>query len=245
MYQEHGEAGIERQLPEGIADARQSIWISYADLKAARRDERALTRFDRHHMLAAPRFGWESAKIGAGPPPVLTHLGWLCLYHGVAGRPGPVGADGARENQLRYAAGVMILDRADPRRILYRARRPLLRPAAGRERVGIMPNVVFPTGMDPRGAHGPWARVDVYYGMADTAIGAAALYLPARLPPLWGRCLRGRELIPASMPSGKTAEFESIAFVTVLRLAQVGAGAIRGEREATAQRGRQRRVGES
>ena len=46
-------------------------------------------------------------------------------------------------------------------------------------RIGIVPNVVFPTGLDPsaRGA------VDVYYGMADARIGAARVALPSTLPP--------------------------------------------------------------
>ena len=40
-----------------------------------------------------------------------------------------------------------------------------------------MPNVVFPTGIDLREN----GRVDIYYGMADAAIGVARLDLPAQL----------------------------------------------------------------
>ena len=43
---------------------------------------------------------------------------------------------------------------------------------------GVVPNVVFPTGVDDRGE----GRVDVYYGMADLRIGAARLQVPDELP---------------------------------------------------------------
>ena len=45
------------------------------------------------------------------------------------------------------------------------------------ERVGIVPNVVFPTGIDMRES----GRVDIYYGMADAAIGVARLVIPLQL----------------------------------------------------------------
>jgi beta-1,2-mannobiose phosphorylase / 1,2-beta-oligomannan phosphorylase len=72
-----------------------------------------------------------------------------------------------------YSAGAMILDQADPRIVRYRSSEPVLMPEVESEQAGLVPNVVFPTGIDVR-AHG---RVDVYYGMADTAIGVASLTL--------------------------------------------------------------------
>jgi predicted GH43/DUF377 family glycosyl hydrolase len=71
----------------------------------------------------------------------------------------------------------MLLDIDDPRTIIYRSSTPILAPETDDERAGIVPNVVFPTGIDPR-ANG---RVDIYYGMADAAIGVARIDLPARL----------------------------------------------------------------
>jgi predicted GH43/DUF377 family glycosyl hydrolase len=41
----------------------------------------------------------------------------------------------------------------------------------------MVPNVVFPTGID---AHAG-GRVDIYYGMADAAIGVARLDIPVQL----------------------------------------------------------------
>jgi len=57
--------------------------------------------------------------------------------------------------------------------VLYRSPRPLLEPQTESERAGIVDNVVFPTGIDPRPDLG--ARIfDTYYGMADFRVGAAA-----------------------------------------------------------------------
>lgn len=50
------------------------------------------------------------------------------------------------------------------------------------ERRGIVPNVVFPTGIDRRDDLGLPDRFDVYYGMADNRIGVARLDLPDILP---------------------------------------------------------------
>lgn len=45
--------------------------------------------------------------------------------------------------------------------------------------MGMVPNVVFPTGVDTPRASG----IDVYYGMADARMGVARLTLAAVLPP--------------------------------------------------------------
>jgi beta-1,2-mannobiose phosphorylase / 1,2-beta-oligomannan phosphorylase len=54
---------------------------------------------------------------------------------------------------------------------------PLLEPEVPDEREGVVPNVVFPTAIDPRGQ----GEADVYYGMADARIGAFRLTM-GRLP---------------------------------------------------------------
>jgi predicted GH43/DUF377 family glycosyl hydrolase len=63
-----------------------------------------------------------------------------------------------------------------PDRILYRSPQPVLTPESSEERKGVVDNVVFPTGLDPRPDLGD--RVyDVYYGMGDYSIGAARLFV--------------------------------------------------------------------
>ncbi|WP_394772553.1 hypothetical protein [Mucilaginibacter sp.] len=53
-------------------------------------------------------------------------------------------------HELRYAAGLIILDKEYPQRILYRSPNPVLSPDFPEERVGLIANVVFPTGIDRR-----------------------------------------------------------------------------------------------
>jgi len=57
-------------------------------------------------------------------------------------------------------------------KVLWRTPSALLDPQTPQERDGIVPNVVFPTGIDPRGD----GDADVFYGMADSRIGVARLH---------------------------------------------------------------------
>jgi predicted GH43/DUF377 family glycosyl hydrolase len=83
---------------------------------------------------------------------------------------------------LRYSAGALVLKRDRPEEILYRSRRPVLAPRSGDESIGLVPNVVFPTGIDRRDDLGLPDRFDVYYGVADDRIAVATLTVPRRLP---------------------------------------------------------------
>jgi predicted GH43/DUF377 family glycosyl hydrolase len=64
----------------------------------------------------------------------------------------------------------MILDAADPSKVLARTSEPILTPETEAETSGTVPNVVFPTAIE---------EVDgvryVFYGMADSKIGVARL----------------------------------------------------------------------
>lgn len=105
---------------------------------------------------------WQCLKIGAGTVPFLTSMGWLMFYHGVI----------RTCNGYRYSMGAAILDKDDPRRVLYRTRDYLLAPAASYELVGDVPNVVFPCAALTDGK-----RVAVYYGAADTTVCMAFGYV--------------------------------------------------------------------
>jgi predicted GH43/DUF377 family glycosyl hydrolase len=161
--------------PDGIAETRPGIWISYAPLEAVRDDLGNLRFWHNHQFLAGSQQPWESLKIGGGTPPVLTEHGWMTIYHGVDGTIRP-GVD--HQPEVRYCAGVLVLDHEDPRRVLYRSSTPILAPDLAEERTGIVDNVVFPTAVDVR-ANG---RIDVYYGMADARIGVARMNVPRTLP---------------------------------------------------------------
>jgi beta-1,2-mannobiose phosphorylase / 1,2-beta-oligomannan phosphorylase len=154
--------------PPGLGDERPSIWVSFTPADAVDRDLRRLQVLDQHRPLAGPERPWEGLKIGAGPPPVWTPDGWLLLYHGVSGRLDPTEL---RQRQLTYRTGAMLLDPTDVTRVRWRSPEPLLSPETAEELHGVVPRVVFPTGLDPL----PDGRAHVYYGMADTRVGAALL----------------------------------------------------------------------
>ena len=168
-----------RRAPSRVVDPdRESIWMSYCPMPSGPREPTHLGLFNSHRRLAEPASAWERLKIGGGTPPLLTRHGWLVVYHGVSEVSGPRGGDA----HLCYSAGVMVLAREHPRRVLYRSAEPVLTPQSPHERQGTVANVVFPTGIDRRDDLGEPNRCDVYYGMADRRIGVARLDIPESLP---------------------------------------------------------------
>ena len=155
-------------LHRPVNEERPGIWISFAASADVDRDPRLLLNLGQHRRVAGPEQPWEDLKVGAGPPAVRTPEGWLLIYHGVAGRLQP-GTD--LQPAVRYCAGAMLLDPDEVWRVINRTRDPLLEPESREERVGIVPNVVFPTALDERGD----GTANVYYGMADSRIGVARL----------------------------------------------------------------------
>jgi predicted GH43/DUF377 family glycosyl hydrolase len=154
-------------LPAGVDDSRPGIWISYIPVDEARRDVWALAHVAGHRPVALPEYDYERLKIGAGPPPIRVPEGWLLIHHGVRGRLAP---GWGPQRDLHYSAGAMLLDAADPGRVIARTPSPLLEPLLAEERRGTVPNVVFPTAIE---------EVDgqryVFYGMADSSIGVARI----------------------------------------------------------------------
>jgi beta-1,4-mannooligosaccharide/beta-1,4-mannosyl-N-acetylglucosamine phosphorylase len=117
-----------------------------------------LVHWGRHrHVLGTVPWSWQSTKIGAGPTPIETDEGWLVLYHGVL----------TSCNGFVYSMGAALLDLDEPWKVVARGRDYLLAPEADYERVGDVPNVVFPCAalVDRDGD-----RLTVYYGGADTVV---------------------------------------------------------------------------
>lgn len=142
-----------------------NMWVTYID-----RLECPWPKIG-HRMVAGPRSGmmWDGVKIGAGAQPIETTLGWLNIYHGV-------------DYEQCYRLGVMLMDRDDPARILYRSPNPILEPEADFELGSVagadfwVPGVVFTCGaVSVRDVPvlGLDDEVLVYYGAADTAVGVA------------------------------------------------------------------------
>jgi predicted GH43/DUF377 family glycosyl hydrolase len=116
----------------------------------------------------APRLEpWELIQVGNCGSPLETADGWLVLTHGV----GPM-----RE----YVIAAMLLDLDDPGRVIGVLSEPLLR-ASDDERDGYVPNVVYSCGALIAGE-----TLVLPYSYSDTAIGVAAIDLPALLDRLTG-----------------------------------------------------------
>jgi predicted GH43/DUF377 family glycosyl hydrolase len=163
--------GEDERPPAGLADPRPGIWVSFVAASAVEADLRALTRFDGHRLVALPERPWEALKIGGGSPPLRISEGWLVVYHGVAGTSS---RDLQPQPDVRYSAGALMLDARDVTRVVARSAEPLLEPELPEELAGTVPNVVFPTALEPLD-ESESSAYHVYYGMADSRIGVALL----------------------------------------------------------------------
>lgn len=153
------------RVPSALADHRPGIWIAFVPLRRAQADITALTCWSGSRQVAAPSAAFEHLKIGAGPAPIRVPEGWLLIHHGVTGR---IDNAIAQQQHVNYAAGAMILDAEHPWQVVRRTATPLLTAEADEERIGTVPNVVFPTAtMQIAG------NLYLFYGMADSRIGVA------------------------------------------------------------------------
>jgi predicted GH43/DUF377 family glycosyl hydrolase len=118
-------------------------------------------------MILKPEFPWEFVQIGNCGAPIELDEGWLLLTHGV----GPV---------RRYAIGAVLLDKADPGKVLARSREPLVRPEPS-DREGYVPNVVYTCGGMRHGE-----RVILPYAVSDTFCSIATMKIAALVDSLRG-----------------------------------------------------------
>jgi len=109
--------------------------------------------------------GWDSGKMGAGPPPIETPQGWLLLFHGVQ----------HEESGWLYRMGLALLDLSDPSKVIARAPSWVFEPRRPYEMRTGQPGIVFPTGAVVRGD-----ILHLYYGAADSTVAFATAPL-ARL----------------------------------------------------------------
>ncbi len=123
-----------------------SVWIAFGD---------DLLGFGKPELLFTGEQWWETQRIGGGTPPIRTEKGWFMLYHGV-------------DDKGVYRVGAVLLDLADPRRVIARTKDWLMQPEEPYETSGLYNGCVFPTGAVVRGG-----TLYVYYGCADQYIGLA------------------------------------------------------------------------
>jgi len=100
---------------------------------------------------------WDNIVRGVGATPLKTDHGWLVLYHAMDQR-----------DPNRYKVGAMLLDHADPEKILARCIEPILEPDEHYENEGLKSGVVYVCGAVIKDE-----TLFVYYGGADTTVAVA------------------------------------------------------------------------
>jgi beta-1,2-mannobiose phosphorylase / 1,2-beta-oligomannan phosphorylase len=144
--------------PSGVGLGGNFIWLASSP---------DLLHWGKHHCILHTREGWwDSARVGAGAPPIKTAKGWLEIYHGA-------------DHHDRYCLGAILLDLEDPSKVLARSKHPLLVPEADYELNGFFGEVVFTNGHLVNGD-----EITLYYGASDEVICGATLSVEAILTDL-------------------------------------------------------------
>src|SRR5579859_1508387 len=123
--------------------------------------------WDGGEVILKPEYPWEFVQIGNCGSPIELDEGWLLLTHGV----GPV---------RKYSIGAVLLDKADPSKVLARSSEPLVRPDPS-EREGYVPNVVYTCG-----ALRHHDLIILPYAVSDTFSNFATIRIDALLAVLRG-----------------------------------------------------------
>lgn len=115
-----------------------------------------------NYVILQNKHWFETRNIGGGAPPVETDEGWLVIYHAV---------EEAIKKRV-YHAGVALLDKTNPKKVIGMLHKPLISPTEEWEKVGHVADVVFPTGTAVFGD-----KLYIYYGAADKRIAVASVAL--------------------------------------------------------------------
>lgn len=135
--------------PSSVEIGGNYIWIAQSP---------DLRHWGEHRCLARTRPGqWDSARVGAGAAPIRTDAGWLEIYHGA-------------NERNRYCLGALLLDLAEPWKVLARSDEPIMEPETEYETNGFFGPVVFTNGHIVRGD-----EILLYYGASDSVICGARL----------------------------------------------------------------------
>lgn len=137
--------------PSISAFGKLDMWIAESD---------NLLEWGNHHVLMDTRVEFcESARIGAGSPPILTEKGWLEIYH-------------TADKKNHYSLVCILMDKDNPSNILMKSKETLISPTESYEKYGFMEQVVFTCGhiVDKDDIY-------IYYGVCDENIAVCKMTL--------------------------------------------------------------------
>ncbi|MFC1655388.1 hypothetical protein ACFL3C_00800 [Patescibacteria group bacterium] len=129
-----------------------------------------------NHSLPFVRSPQDLVEVGA--PPIKTAKGWLIIYSYIKNY---------FSNNPLFGIEAVLLDLKDPLTIIGKTTEPFLTPEEYYEKIGIVPNIVFPTG-----ALLEKNNINLYYGAADTTCCLAVINKKALLNKLLKKGISGK-----------------------------------------------------
>lgn len=125
-----------------------------------------------YEKFALPLKRSEEDHVEVGAPPIKTKEGWLVLYSYIRNY---------YSSEPLFTVEAVLLDLKNPFKIIASTKLPILSPKEYYEKIGIVPNIVFPSGaLVNKG----W--IDLYYGAADTVVCLAHIELASLLEQMLG-----------------------------------------------------------
>jgi len=139
---------IHRPVPSAVG--MPNMWISSST---------DLNHFGEHQCLLSVdgQIPWQKGRLGAGAPPVKTHMGWLHIYH-------------AADQHDYYVLSAFLTALDQPEKIISILDHVILSPKENYEKNGFFNNVIFTCGLVEQND-----QYLVYYGAADDKIALAYL----------------------------------------------------------------------
>ena len=129
---------------------------------------------DSELVLPNEKVAFANNKIGPGPQPIKTPVGWLTFFHATDDLEGRNWGWSGKWNR-RYTVGVVLLDLEDPGKIVGYCPHPVLvpEPPYDYETEGMRSYVAFPCGaiLEDDG------EVKLYYGASDTVVALATAHV--------------------------------------------------------------------
>jgi len=119
---------------------------------------------DKHTLKIKRR---DSDQVEVGATPLKTEKGWLLIYSHIQ--------DYTTDHPI-FGVEALLLDLENPQIILHRTKGAFMVPEEYYERIGMVQNIVFPSGALLRGN-----TIELYYGGADTVVAVAHIPLDTML----------------------------------------------------------------
>lgn len=153
----HGKFAIFHNLDRGDPSRVHIAYLDELDMsKTPSQDEAPDPQLLPDHIVA-----WHHRTRSASAPPIKTKYGWLLFYHAMD-----------KNDPGRYKLGALLLDLAEPTKVLYRSNYPILEPDEWYEN-DWKPGIIYASGAVVKDD-----TLFIYYGGGDKYVGVASTNLP-------------------------------------------------------------------